>query len=293
MKLISFDVGIKNMAFCIFDVSGSQYSILEWNILNLMENQTNMVEKTLCNCSLKPKNKKTTVVSTCNTVAKYFKGAQNYCEKHAKSETRFSIPSVKCSQKSIKKMKMEGLLNLCVEYHLLNEEERTLQNKLKKSVLLEKLENFLLEPILYKKGKTAKEVNLIEIGRNIKKLLDQVLGIDEITHVLIENQISPIANRMKTIQGMLAQYFIMKGDVITIDFISSANKLSGFITSEPSTDTKYKQNKQNGVILCSQILEKMPNLHCWKPSLDTKKKDDLADCFLQGIWYLNKNKLIV
>ena len=39
MKVISFDVGIKNMAYCIFDISSniSQYpKIIEWNILNLL-----------------------------------------------------------------------------------------------------------------------------------------------------------------------------------------------------------------------------------------------------------------
>ena len=38
MKLISFDVGIKNMAYCIFQItSGSPPSILDWNVLNLLE----------------------------------------------------------------------------------------------------------------------------------------------------------------------------------------------------------------------------------------------------------------
>jgi len=30
----------------------------------------------------------------------------------------------------------------------------------------------------------------------------------------------------------------------------------------------------------------------WKESLNTKKKDDLADSFLQGIWYLKHNNII-
>ena len=38
------------------------------------------------------------------------------------------------------------------------------------------------------------------------------------THVIIENQISPIANRMKTIQGMITQYFIMK-NIYNVEYI--------------------------------------------------------------------------
>ena len=41
MKYISFDVGIKNMAYCVFDCSGSKESphIVDWNILNLMDKE--------------------------------------------------------------------------------------------------------------------------------------------------------------------------------------------------------------------------------------------------------------
>ena len=39
MKTISFDVGIKNMAYCIFDCS-SGIDILDWKVLNLNEENT-------------------------------------------------------------------------------------------------------------------------------------------------------------------------------------------------------------------------------------------------------------
>jgi hypothetical protein len=141
----------------------------------------------------------------------------------------------------------------------------------------------------------------------MKMLLNNITGIDEITHVVIENQISPIANRMKTIQGMLAQYFIMKNSDIEIEFVSSVNKLKLFekkkienilvetekttekTSKSTTTNPNYKEHKKDGVFYCSQLLEINSCFHNWQNALDTKKKDDLADSFLQGVWYL-KNK---
>jgi len=58
----------------------------------------------------------------------------------------------------------------------------------------------------------------------------------------------------------------------------------------------YKQHKTDGVSYCSQILEKNPIFSCYKEFFlaEKKKKDDLADCFLQGLWYVrNKNKITI
>lgn len=34
-KLISFDIGIKNLAYCIFDISDSLVSIVDWNVMDI------------------------------------------------------------------------------------------------------------------------------------------------------------------------------------------------------------------------------------------------------------------
>ena len=54
----------------------------------------------------------------------------------------------------------------------------------------------------------------------------------------------------------------------------------------------YKENKKDGVFYCSRILEKNSIFHSWKECMNTKKKDDLADSFLQGLWYFKQQNII-
>ena len=104
---------------------------------------------------------------------------------------------------------------------------------------------------------------------------------------------------MKTIQGMIAQYFIMRfGDGVVIEFVSSHNKLKGFSHKPPPSaethkPTTYKANKTDGVAICRRFIAANPELADWSPTFErSKKRDDLADCFLQGVWYLKACKLI-
>ena len=106
------------------------------------------------------------------------------------------------------------------------------------------------------------------------------MGID---YVLIENQISTIATRMKTLQGMITQYFIMR-DIKNIEFISSSNKLKEFLDKKKTT---YAERKKMGITITKEIINQSDMLHCWDETFSSsKKKDDLADCFLQGRWFI-------
>jgi hypothetical protein len=285
MKLVSFDIGIKNMAFCCFDISGDVTSIIEWTVLNLLDEET---PKQFCTCLLKPKKG---VVETCNKAAKYQKNGILYCEKHAKLNKDFLIPTKECSQSSLKKLKIDELKALCNKYSLVYDAQN-------KSALLNLLTahfaNTCYETLRINKTVGAGDTDLITIGKNMKKMFDEIENIQRPDIVVIENQISPIANRMKTIQGMVAQYFIMKDSDVRIDFVSSANKLKDFKPLENTLrepgEKSYQKNKKNGVEYCSQLLAENPSFDTWSHVLQSKKKDDLADCFLQGIWFM-KNKI--
>jgi len=185
-------------------------------------------------------------------------------------------------------------------------------------------------------GGNAGNMDLIQIGRNLKKHLDKIPDflIKTIGHVIIENQISTIATRMKTIQGMVTQYFIMRcNESIHIEYISSSNKLKHFYSGSSSSpkkitlpgskqptptsqigiltqslrsvqgdedvspvkkDSNYKKNKTDAVIYCNQILDKYDSVKQeWGWTMQLPKKDDYADSFLQGVWYLTSKNLFL
>jgi len=94
---------------------------------------------------------------------------------------------------------------------------------------------------------------------------------------------------MKTLQGMLAQYFIIR-KTHNIKFISAANKLKYFMHKSSTT---YNERKKFGIEITQQILSDNIQFHPYENYLyKNKKKDDLADCFLQGMWYLTEAKLV-
>jgi hypothetical protein len=263
MKLISFDVGIKNMAFCILENATIQC----WTVLNLM---APAAEKPQCNCAKKNG-------ALCGKPAKYqFGGDKQYCQTHAKTSARL-MP-----QKGLAKLSLEQL-------HALLGLNGGGSLGTKKAALEAVAANSLTK-IVPPKQKTAGQTDLLDIGRAIVRELDQV-DLAGITHVIIENQISPIATRMKTIQGMLSQYFIMRFPEAHIEFVSSSNKLNHFQMDREKTG--YKANKADSIKIVRQLLSANADLARWTETFSTAaKSDDLADCFLQGLWYLSNKKII-
>jgi hypothetical protein len=318
MIVISFDIGIKNMGYCIFKLSDQTdehkdpccppFEILDWAILNLTQPTNSIVY--FCNSMNKPKSKKGEYIE-CKKIAKYTKiedcGCENsivhyYCKKHALESGNSIVSNMKRMLSTYKKSTKESVIEKCKELKIEINEKDSKPNIL--SALEKHIKQHSIQPIESVKQNSANDVDLISVGKQMKIMLDANPYIDQITHVIIENQISPIANRMKTIQGMLSQYFIMKNDNIHIEFISSSNKLKQFSKIETdsmnvdvvvaagdgisNSKTKYKEHKKDGIFYCDEILSKNAWLNMWISKINIKKKDDLADCFLQGLWYLKK-----
>lgn len=278
MRIVSIDVGIKNLSFCFFEESENQHiSVLKWDNINLME-----TKQQVC-LELDKK-------GLCNKPAKFLKNEKCYCLKHSK-KTNFMQPILELKTSYLNKQKLQTLLEIACKYKLLPEQKQLL----KKSELVNIISEFASSNCFDVVAKSnASKSDLITIGKNIQTKFDTIFGddISTINHVVIENQIGPIANKMKTIQGMLAQYFIMRTNGnINIEFISATNKLKDFI-QEHNEKTSYKDRKKLGVQICLNFVNTDHAFKEWEDFFKQhSKKDDLSDCFLQGMWYI-KHKII-
>ena len=292
IKVVSFDVGIKNMAFCVFQTSNSSTNlddieIIDWNVIDLIDAPppTNKI------CQSTLKNKK-----ICGKKAKFESSEPSncFCDKHAKT-SNYLMPTRERSPKSIKKLKIGELQELVLKENIPN---IILSDK--RPVIIDKIITYYsancLVPIVCTKKK-ADDCSIISIGQRIKQSFNSIQSLQNVTHVLIENQISTIASRMSIIQGLLTQYFIMRHTDefnLVLEFISSKNKLKHFDekiipTKTTTVSQKYRQHKSDSILYAKQLIEKYPQFQKWLPVLDTPKKDDLADCFLQGMWYIFKS----
>ena len=273
MKLLSIDIGIKNLALCILENNNDNtFKILFWKVINLCEENIN-----LCNYC----NNNKTPNKPCNKEAKFFKNSNYYCKLHSSKSDYKILPN---EFNNFTRLKINSLIDLVKQYNISHDIPPTKENIIKN--IQEYINNNYLEYI--SKNTNANDINLIEIGISIKNNLDKI-NFNNIDKVLIENQISPIATRMKSIQGMISQYFILK-NIFDIQFISSTNKLKLFLTSK---NTSYNERKKLSIDYTKDLLGKYNIDENYITSfLASKKKDDLADCFLQGYWFLIANNII-
>lgn len=343
VKTLSIDIGIKNLAFCLFDISLDTHEIFieKWDVINILNcNNQNVEPPLLCNYINKHQSKKQKNKILCDKIAKY-KNPKNeyeyYCDCHAK-KVCYLIPSKELSRPYISKCNLIELCKLADKYEI------KYTKPIKKCVLLNIVKTYIDENCLQLVQKqqaipSNEKVNMKKIATNIDifftNLISKIDG-NKIDHVIIEEQIT---NVMRNIQMMIMQYFVTSKNANKVDFISPTKKLQSFDTNYVFTNKLYNQeiltnsnsntsknddssitpfsvvesnpdlkiknnlnfytNEQNDEDVSGKLMyskrKKLGIENCKKylnnDNLDFinshKKKDDLADCFLQGIWFIN------
>ena len=226
MKIISIDVGIKNLAFCLFDKSptAEHFKVTKWDIIDISEQENTII------CGFVEKNE------ICIKPAKFKKDDKCYCLKHSKKQ-QIQIPTSEQKPAFINKQKIQKLYEIAESHNI------KYQPKTKKADLVKLInEHINLKYFQTIESKKAADVDLFNIGLNIKTKFNKLFENEaKIDYVIIENQIGPLAIRMKTIQGMIVQYFIMSNlNVEHIEFISASNKLKDCDVKDKS---KYSERK--------------------------------------------------
>jgi len=336
-RVLSIDVGMKNLAYCLFEydphklVAGEiktpehmmqLVNIVAWDTVNLCDpdepaaaaaaaSKAPMCSHDGCKFAAKFASEAAAASKApmcshdgCKFAAKFASeaaaaAATHYCTRHANaSGYKMPLPSGLGSTKTLKKMGLEELRVFSDEYLSVSIPEKCEKSKLKllQHVTAALTAEYLVAVSAKPKVVSAASLDLITIGRNMHRRFDALphlaSGIDV---VIIENQLSTLATRMKTLQGMITQYFIMRG-VPDIRFISATNKLKLF--SEEGGSGDYADRKKRSIEITRALLTLLnvnvnEQAHAPPPLMSTKfekhkKKDDLADCFLQGVWWLSE-----
>lgn len=289
MRVLSIDVGMRNLAYCLFERTTDEHeatdpestmkqiAIVEWDTVNLCDtpNAEKPVAPTCSNAD-------------CKFTAKFMHSASgtetHYCTRHANSSGyKMPLQPSIASSKILKKMTLDELKTFSGEYLSTPIPEKSNKSKLKlmQHVTGALSAEYLVAVCAKPKVISAASLDLITIGRNMLRQFDALphiaTGVDT---VIIENQLSTLATRMKTLQGMITQYFIMRG-VPNIQFISATNKLKLFSDAASDEKTEYADRKKRSIEITRTLIPSEQKLKFEKH----KKKDDLADCFLQGLWW--------
>ena len=296
---------MKNLAYCLFEYDPLKMDAGEIKTPKSIVQLVNIVAwdtVDLCDTAEKPA---VTVCSRdgCKFAARFMHSPGSYyCMRHANaSGYKMPLPSPLGTTKTLKKMTLEELKAFSGEYLSVPIPEKYEKSKIK---LLQHLTDALAAEYLVAvstkpKVISAASLDLITIGRNMHRRFDALphiaTGIDV---VIIENQLSTLATRMKTLQGMITQYFILRG-VQDIRFISATNKLKLFSKEGEDKDKEVKDDyadrkkrsieiTRSLILITASIASQITGSPMTVKFETHKKKDDLADCFLQGVWWLCK-----
>ena len=256
MKVVSFDVGLRNLAYCVLEgTNRNDVRITDWNIIDVLGENAGVGAARCFKCS---------------AAARY---------EHA-SEGTFA-----CSRHTPKKQKAitKTDLNKKTIYELQADIEKLgiRSDATKKADLVKLLYNHARQNTWKKCVASASSGSVLDQAPAIIKCLDaRSDSWKDATVVAVENQPE---RRMYAVQAMIHMYFSTKG--LKCEGVSATHKLSNIVTIDDSVTT-YRGRKKTGITHAYALVPKENQTHFAKHP----KKDDLADSFLQGLWVMEHTK---
>jgi hypothetical protein len=252
MKIISFDPGLRNLAYCVIDgTNRTNVQILDWNIIDVLGEQSGLDNPRCSKC-------------TASATWKHATNGIMMCSKH-KPKTGKKVTKKDISCKSVAELQTD-MAKFGLEC----------ASKKKADIVtilyLHARQNTWLRCV-----KSAFSGSVIDLAPAIVQSLDRRAdvwkGADK---VCFENQPD---RRMFAVQAMLQMYFCARG--FSCEGVSATHKLNNMITAGDRVDS-YKGRKKTGIVHAESLVPAQ-----WVPHLlKHPKKDDLADSFLQGLWVM-------
>jgi len=308
MKVLSFDVGIKNLGCCIVEWVDSQekknnLKIHYWDIINLVENKK-QDEHINYKCVNQNCDNKVKSYIEFNDIKYYF------CNRHlAKKEELLKNIIMPFEETKWNKIKNSSC-NKCKDISSDLNRKTYYQNTDVNLILCSKHYNQIISKVtnIFKKiypikNKKVKDLTTNDLKFQLVKCLDQrkEYFLHDIDMVLIENQPTLKNMTMKAVSDTIYTWFMIRGiadkeinnaSIGQIKFISPSNKLKEFdqkSITEADESKKYKMTKKLSIQNTKTILTSY-GLDNWVKHITSfEKQDDLADSFLQGWYVLNNN----
>lgn len=249
MKLVSFDVGLRNLAVCVMEgTTRANVKILHWEVIDVMAESVGLDN---------PKCHK------CKKAANWVQNGKYSCKPHTTLSGK--IPT----KKSLNEKTIGEIQTTC--------EGLKLSGKTKKE-LVDSLYAYYKTNTWTRCIKSTKQVSVVDLAVPIAKALESRRSIWKDSDLIgFEQQPD---KRMLCVQAMLHMWFVCQG--YRCKGVSAVHKLTNIVTLQDSTKT-YKGRKSTGIVHAQELVtDKTWNTFMMKHP----KKDDLADCFLQGLWVL-------
>lgn len=254
-KILAFDIGIKNLAFCILE--GTHVLALE-NI-NLLE----PVVSVLC--------------QSCECKASYQVNTDFYCKRHI-PKTHQLLPEL-----SKKKLPSHAVLKELVRTHLPTMDVKTKQK------CVEALQTKFALPFTQPKQTNASHVSLETIHDALRTfVLEKWEIFSGCTYVLLENQPAFKNPHMKSVQVLLfatlREIFLSHSQTPSYHFIHAKKK----VQDAEKGDAGYNERKSKSESRLIELFDshKIDNAELYEDWKKSKKKSDMADALCMAVDFL-------
>ena len=297
---LSFDIGLKNLAYCIMDLNNNKPIIYKWDIIDLVSNPNGIVESRCCELIKSGKNKG----SICNksTLGHWLLENGKFipqCSRHKQKQMsnaqwieQEDFNKLSCQmEKSKSKSKSKSNLKCGNKAHFYY-----VDNLTGKITGCCKMHSKMKSDSSLKRWVTSQNISSTEMRICLFNKLDNLFSGYNFKHILVEHQPSKARERIKEVANAIFDYFIMSHELYNcyqslenLREVDAKNKLTVYEGSPISCKLKgqYARNKFYAGVYCSKIISSQSDQSDWLKYFEShKKKDDLADCFLQGLWYL-------